>query len=311
MKIRKIKNPSSVAPGRQRPSRHATERPAAFSYYSRRSDELQATGRQIARTETAEQARAVSRYWRQRFGLATLLITSLICLIYISTLSTQPRVTVVAPSTGPAVLQDQEIYAAAASKVLASSVLNRNKITVSTAGLADSLSQQFPEIETVHIGLPLLTHRVTITITNAQPVMILATGNGSYALDAGGTALLTGSQLASLSSLNLPLVTDDSSVKVALRRQALTSDSVNFILTVVAQLQARQLAIETLTLPAGTSQLYVRLKGQPYFIKFNLASNSSRQQVGTLLAVYDNLQSKQITPGEYIDVRVDGRAYYR
>lgn len=311
MKFRKAKSVPAAKPGRQRVSRHAAERPSAFSYYSRRSDELQMTGRQIARTETAEHARAASRYWRQRFGLATLLITSLGCLIYVSTLSTQPRVIVMTSSSGAAVLQDQQVYAAAATKILESSVLNRNKITVSTNSLADHLAAQFPEIDSIHVGLPLLTHRLTITISNAQPVLILATANGSYALDAGGTALLTGAQLASLSSLNLPLVTDDSALKVSLRHQALSSDNVNFILTVMTQLQARKLVVDSLTLPAGTSELDVRLKGQPYFIKFNLASNSSRQQVGTLLALYDSLQSQAQTPGQYIDVRVDGRAYYK
>ena len=308
MKFRKAKSVPIASPGRQRLSRHAAERPSAFSYYSRRSDELQMTGRQIARTETAEHARAASRYWRQRFGLATLLITSLGCLIYVSTLSTQPRVIIITSSSGAAVLQDQQVYAAAATKILESSVLNRNKITVSTNSLADHLAAQFPEIDSIHVGLPLLTHRVTITISNAQPVLILATANGSYALDAGGTALLTGAQLA---SLNLPLVTDDSALKVSLRHQALSSDNVNFILTVMTQLQARKLVVDSLTLPAGTSELDVRLKGQPYFIKFNLASNSSRQQVGTLLALYDSLQSQAQTPGQYIDVRVDGRAYYK
>lgn len=309
--LRKNKKPVIDSSSRQRVSRIANKRSSAFSYYSRRSDELLKTGRQLARTETAEHARSASRYWRQRFGLAILLVAGLICLVYISTLSTQPRVIVQAPSASPAILQDQQVYAAAASKILASSIFNRNKITVSTTDLANQLAAQFPEIATIHVGLPLLTHRLTLNITNAEPVLIIATTNGSYALDAGGTALLTGSQLANLSSLHLPLVTDDSSLKISLRHQALTSDNSNFILTVIAQLQARKLAIDSITLPAGTNELDVRLSGQPYFIKFNLASNSSREQVGTLLAVYDRLQTAQITPGQYIDVRVDGRAYYK
>ena len=311
MKLRKNKQPPIATSGRQRTSRHSVERPSAFSYYSRRSDELINTGRQIARTETAEHARAASRYWRQRFGLATLLITAIACLVYVSTLSSQSRVIVIAPDSTPAVLQDRQVYADAADKILASSILNRNKITVNTGSLADRLAQQFPEIADIHVGLPLLTHRVTITITNGQPVLILATAHGSYALDAGGTALLTGSQLAGLSSLHLPLVSDESSVDVRLRQQAVTSDNVNFILTVIAQLRAHKLQVESVSLPAGVSELDVRLTGQPYIIKFNLASNSSRQQVGTLLAVFDRLRDQQVTPGQYIDVRVDGRAYYK
>ncbi|MDL2342360.1 MAG: hypothetical protein QFB87_04765 [Patescibacteria group bacterium] len=297
--------------GRQRVTRPATERPSAFSYYARRSDELLNTGRQIARSETAEQARATSRYWKQRFGLGILLICGIICLVYISTLSNQPRIVIAPSSTATAVLQDQSVYESAASQILASSIFNRNKITVSTSGLAAQLAKRFPELASVQVALPLLTHRLTVSIANAEPVLLLATGTGSYALDAGGTALLTGSQLSGIGSLHLPLVTDDSSVKVSLRQQALTTDNVSFILTVLAQLKAHNLTVASLTLPAGASELDVRLTDQPYFVKFNLASNSGRQQVGTLLAVYDRLKQQNVTPGEYIDVRVDGRAYYR
>lgn len=296
--------------GRQRPSRLASERPSAFSYYARRSDELLNTGRQIARSETAEQARAASRFWRQRLGLGVLLVTSLICLGYISTLSTQPRIVVADASSSPG-LKNTALYETAAAEILSSSVFNQNKITISTTSLAQRLAAKFPELATVSVSLPLLTHRPVITVTSNQPVLLLATADGSYALDSNGTALLTGAALSAVSDLHLPLVTDDSTVRVLVRKQALTSDNVNFILTVVAQLKARRLPVDSLTLPAAASELDVRLTGQPYYVKFNLASNSSRQQVGTLLAVYDRLQAQQTTPGQYIDVRVDGRAYYK
>ena len=296
--------------GRQRPSRLAAERPSAFSYYARRSDELLNTGRQIARSETAEQARAASRFWRQRLGLGVLLLTSLICLGYISTLSTQPRIVVADASAGPGSKNTAQ-YETAAAEILSSSVFNQNKITISTTALAQRLAARFPELATVSVSLPLLTHRPVITITNNQPVLLLATADGSYALDSNGTALLTGAALSAVSDLHLPLITDESTVKAVVRQQALTADNVHFILTVVAQLKARHLAVDSLTLPAAASELDIRLAGQPYYVKFNLASNSSLQQLGTLLAVYDRLHDQQITPGQYIDVRVDGRAYYK
>lgn len=309
--FKKQKQPKVTDTGRQRVSRVSNARPTTFSYYARRSDELLNTGRQIARSETAEHARAASRYWRQRFGLGVLLVTGLICLVYVSTLSTQPRIVVLASPSSPVVLQDAAVYQSAANQILGSSIFNRNKITVNTTDLAVRMQAEFPELASVQVSLPLLTHRVTLNISNAQPVMLLATSNGSYALDASGTALLTGSQLSALSSLSLPLVTDQSSIHVVLRKQALTSDNVQFILNVLAQLHSHKLSVYSSVLPASSSELDIRLTGQPYFIKFNLASNSGRQQVGTLLAVYDRLTAQQITPGEYIDVRVDGRAYYK
>ena len=199
----------------------------------------------------------------------------------------------------------------AAADILKSSLLNRNKITLSTSELSSRMANQFPELSSVRTSLPVLTHRVTLYATSAEPVMILANQSGSYALDVSGVALLTGAQLSSLSSLNLPLITDESNVPVKIRRQALTSNNVGFILTVLAQLKAKKIAVSSVSLPAGASEVDVHLEGQPYFVKFNLQSNSSRQQVGTFLAVYNRLNDQSIQPGQYVDVRVDGRAYYK
>lgn len=307
--IRKTKTP--VTSARQRQSRLSSEKPSAFSYYSRRSEQMVQTGRQIARSETAQKTRNVSRYWRQRFGFAVLLASATFSLVYVSTLTTEPKIETVNSAAGRAVMQDESVYRAAANEFLEASVFNQNKITISTTGLASQLMQKFPELAQVQVGLPLLNHRVSVVLVPSEPILILATTNGSYALDAGGTALSTGAQLAKLSELNLPLVTDESSLEVQLRQQALSSGDVLFISTVLAQLEAQNIEVTSLSLPAGLRQLDVRLKGEPYFVKFNLASDSSKQQVGTLIAVYDRLKQQGITPGQYIDVRVDGRAYYQ
>lgn len=269
------------------------------------------TGRQIARSETAQKTRKVSRYWRQRFGFAILLASAAFSLVYVSSLTAEPNIETVNSAAGRAVMQDESVYEVAATEFLEASVFNRNKITISTTGLASHMMQQFPELAQVQVGLPLLNHRVSVVLVPAEPILILATANGSYALDAGGTALSTGAQLAKLSELNLPLVTDESSLEVKLRQQALSSSDVLFISTVLAQLDAQNIEVASLSLPAGLRQLDVRLKGEPYYVKFNLARNSSAQQVGTLIAVYDRLKQQGITPGQYIDVRVDGRAYYQ
>jgi hypothetical protein len=65
-----------------------------------------------------------------------------------------------------------------------------------------------------------------------------------------------------------------------------------------------------MTLPPAASELDVQIVDQPYFIKFNLENDDPRQQVGTYIATQAYLTSQHITPAHYIDVRVDGRAYY-
>lgn len=309
LKFRKTKQPKTLA--RQRQSRPQSNKPAAFSYYSRRSERLLSTGRQLARSETAEKTRQVSRYWRQRFGFGVLLAALFACLVYVSTLTSQARIVINDSAAAQSVLQDVAVYESTATDILRQSLLNQNKITISTTGLTKQMKARFPELADVQVSLPLLNHRVQILLTPSRPVLILATANGSYALDAGGVALVTGARLANLSALQLPLVTDESNLAIDLRQQALPSDDVLFIATVLSQLNARDINVASASLPAGTSQFDVRLEGQPYLIKFNLASDSSEQQIGTLIAVYDRLKQQGVTPGQYIDVRVNGRAYYR
>lgn len=308
--LNRKKQKSPPVSGQQRQSRLPAKKPSAFSYYSRRSDEMLGTGRKIARTETAEKTRQVTRYWRQRFGLGALLVAAILCAAYITTLTTNPRVEVVG-QTGASSLQDLSVYQTAAQKLLADSLANQNKITISTTKLSSQMLAKFPELDQVQVSLPLLNHRVQIGLVPAEPILLLASANGSYALDSRGIALASGSRLADFSDLQLPLVTDDSNIELSLRKQALPAKNATFIAGVAAYFKAQNLTIASMNLPAGSNELHVRLAGQPYYVKFNLAGDDSRQQAGTFIAVYDRLNAQAITPGEYIDVRVDGRAYYR
>jgi hypothetical protein len=298
--------------GRQRPER--TNNVASFSYYNRRSEQLNpSAGRQSVNKEAA--AASVSRH-RKRPSRARVVATSVFVIVillgvYESSLTTTPKLVVEDSAHSASVIQNPGDYTVAAQKILSSSVLNRNKVTVATSSIGSSLQRQFPELASARLVLPFFGRTPTLYVEASQPVLLLATPEGSFALDRSGTALATGARLAQLSKLNLPLITDESGIKVSLHTQALSTGNVSFIRNVITQLSAKGLSISTLTLPAGTSQLSVRITGQPYMIKFNLQSNTAAQQAGTFLALRERLLSQGITPGEYVDVRVDGRAYYK
>jgi hypothetical protein len=85
---------------------------------------------------------------------------------------------------------------------------------------------------------------------------------------------------------------------------------VAFIQEVAGQLKAKNMAIDSLTLPALADELDVRVKGLPYFIKFNIQANP-RQSAGAFLAAKQHLDSQHVTPSQYVDVRVEEKAYYK
>lgn len=290
----------------------AIDRPApSMSYYSRRSEETLNTGRNLRREAQAQAAKKIAHFWLHRFGLIILLSAALVCLIYIMTLSTNPEVVPVTDVAAGNLIHAPATYQAAAGKLLASSLLNRNKLTIDTNRVSQQLQNEFPELSSVSVTLPLLAHRPVIYIQTSSPAIILNGVSGAYVLGDSGRVLAAAPSAAAFAKLNLPVITDQSGLRLALGRQALTAANVSFAETVVAQLAARQVKIAQMTLPAAASELDVHLAGQPYFVKFNLQSGDARQQAGTFLATQSRLASQHITPSQYIDVRVDGRAYYK
>jgi hypothetical protein len=228
-------------------------------------------------------------------------------------LSTAAKVLPLTTVSSRSLLRPTAVYETAASRQLASSIWNRNKITIDTAKLNQQLLSQFPELSSVSVTIPLLAHRPLVYVQPAQPALVLVTGNGngSFVIDTTGKALLRAASPAVLGQANLPLVNDQSGLSIQPNRQVLAATSVSFIQTVLAQLTAKQIAVSGLTLPAAASELDAQIAGQPYFVKFNLQSDNPRGEAGTFLATIAQLHRQNITPAQYVDVRVDGRAYYK
>lgn len=281
-----------------------------LTYYSQRNDQYANTGRGQSRPPITGRPNKIRNYWIQRFGFLIFIIVLFVSVIYVFSLSSNAKV-VPLQSTNVGFLHSQATYQTAASKLLASSIWNRNKLTINTESITKQLMAQFPELSAASVTLPILTHRPIIYISPAQPALLLVGSNGAYVLDTSGRALMVVNNPKDLLNLTLPLVTDQSGLKLAINQQALSSTDVEFIVTVVAQLAAKQVVVSSLTLPVATRELDVGIATQSYIVKFNLQDGDARQQAGTFLATRARLSSQNITPAHYIDVRVSGRAYYQ
>ncbi len=247
-------------------------------------------------------------YWLQRFGLTVLLIAALASAVNILSLSATAKVERLAGQTA---LPRQAEYQAAANKLLAASVWNRNKITVDTGSVRQELLKQFPELADVSVTVPVLAHRPIVYVELAKAVIILQNNTGAYVIDNTGRTLAKAANAAALNQPGLPIVADQSGLALELNQQALSTDNIDFIQQILAQLAAKKLSVTGMSLPASASELDVQLAGQPYIVKFNLQSNDARRQAGTLLGTLNELHRQNITPGKYIDVRLSGRGYYQ
>lgn len=281
--------------------------PAApvFSYYASRSRTDEKTGRNVA----AARVGATKNHLRQ-LPLLLAAAAIVISLGYTTTLTNTPKI-VVRSSAPSSVLQDNEVYQAGGQELLKQSLFNRNKLTINTDQIAEQMRQRFPELEAVVVSLPLMGHRPIIEIMPTEPALLMSSQNGGlYAIGAQGRALVRASDLPSEIRRSLLVVEDTTDLAIEPGQQVLPLPMMRFIRDVHKQLSAQQIQIDRVTLPPAAHELHVYPADEAYYVKFSLEADS-RVQAGTYLAVRERLESERTEVKEYIDVRVEERAYYR
>ncbi|HSW99644.1 MAG TPA: hypothetical protein VLH38_01260 [Patescibacteria group bacterium] len=307
--------------GRQRPQVLPERRNSAvFSYHANNRTARVGTGntgRDLkAQQKEAEKGPAAERRqtkinWLKR--APTIIGVGLLILLLLNSvlLSTQPRIVSIGDSHSTLFLRSEGSYQQAAADLLDDSLLNRTKITINVNTIAQKLQSQFPELAHVTVTLPVFGQHPVVHIQAPTPMLILSSNSGqSYVLDTTGRALLTPAQAPEVSKLSLPVVTDQSGLSVVPGHIVLPSSTVAFISQVAGQMQGAHLSVASLTLPKGTSELDVRLSGVGYYGRYNIRGDG-RAEAGTFLAVKRQLDAKRTVPSTYVDVRVDGRAYYK
>ena len=308
---KKNQTPDRTARTRQPELTRGISSSSVFSYHSSRAARPGTTGRQ----EQQEPAPAAARRKKpfsllNRGPMLTLLIIGTIIAGFNMYLNDRPDVIPVSTARTAIFLQDRQKYEAAARDAVSRSFMSRTKLTINAPHTAADLQAQFPELAHVTVNVPFAGNRISVYIEPSAPQMLLSSNSELYVLDTAGRALITAKQVPHLEKLGLPVITDQSGLPVELGRPALPSSSVAFITEVVGQLEAKNIAITSLTLPASNSELDVRVAGASYFVKFNL-QGEARAEAGTYLAVRDQLVRDKKKPETYIDVRVEERAYYR
>jgi cell division septal protein FtsQ len=289
----------------------ANPKEAMFSYHAYRSTRSEGDAtRNIAVHDTEITARK-RRVLRSTFLRLTVLVLLVALVAFSLQLSNNATIIPVGTSQQLFLLRNKAVYAQAADNAF-DTLLNRNKLTVDTSTIENSLEKQFPELEAVSIRLPLLGKNPVVYVQPAVPNLILVNQAGNYLLNSSGLVLasVTSQQLSQLTTTQqIPVVTDQSGLSVKIGQVTLQQSAVAFITEVVGQLQAQGLKVSNMALPAGTAELYVRIQGAGYYIKFNLHGDA-REEAGAYLALKTMLGSEHIVPTQYIDVRVVGRAYY-
>ena len=278
-----------------------------FSYYSNRSRTEESVGRNKAMFNSN---RVKKRSWWHHLPTYIAGIALIVCLLYSLGLDTSNPKVVQPSDDKAALLRDKGTYEQAVRKHLKSSIFNSNKITVNISGITRDMQAEFPELADITITLPFVGRRPVVYVEPSPPTVLLSSKNGLFVLDNRGRAIISATQLKNLSSFNLPTVSDQSGLSVSLGKGVLPANDVAFITTVIEQLKAKNITVESITLPTQADQLDVRIAGKPYVIKMNL-QNDARQQIGRFIVAKAKLEAESQEPKEYFDVRVEERVYYK
>jgi hypothetical protein len=231
-----------------------------------------------------------------------LLIAGIAALLY--SLMINSSVKVVASSSA---YHDKSLYRSAASAQLGR-LNNRNKITFNQQAMAQALQHQFPEIMAVQTELPLFSERPTVRLAIAQPNFFLSSQGHEYVVSADGRNVDLVKDLPQIKGLIT--IQDQSGYQTTVGQQVLSSNSVKFINTVIAECHRSGIPVKSLTLPKNPQELDLRTKDQPYYVKFYLDGDPLVES-GQFLAARAHFKENNQSPSQYLDVRVTGKIFYQ
>jgi hypothetical protein len=187
-------------------------------------------------------------------------------------------------------------------------IINRNKITFNQNNLSEALQKKFPEIVSAQTELPFFSERPVVRLAIAKPSFILQSKSQQYIVNKNGIAVDRASNLSDVK--NLPLIDDQSGYDVKPGTKVLSASSVNFIDNLIKQLNKARVPIKSTTLPSAPEELIIRTQDQNYYVKLYLGGDVLNQ-AGQFLAARDKFKKDNILPHEYLDLRINGKIFYK
>jgi hypothetical protein len=290
-----------MRPSKKRQKRQANQQPD-----SRQSAKYYRFGRSSGGQGSPFQVNTVrlskTRQRRSRAVDVVLFITLLGLIAFNFLLTSSPEV-----SVSSSTFLNKQSYEAAVREEF-SAPWSKTKLSLNTQKVAESLKRRFPEISKVTINIPLVGLSARVQIEIAEPVLKLSSGGQTYVINTNGVASGLASQLNDTSGL--PEVVDESGFEIQLGQPVLDAGSVGFIEALNGHLKKANITPTSMTLPTKARELDLRTADQPYFVKFYLGGEPATQ-VGQYLATRQQFARDSITPAEYLDVRVQGKVFYK
>jgi cell division septal protein FtsQ len=179
-----------------------------------------------------------------------------------------------------------------------------NLILVNTGAVEANLLKVEPAIRQVSVSRHWF-HSLVVTIQERQPTLNWKTSGTSYLLDAN--AIVIAPTIPAYAQL--PTVTDSSNLPVKIGEQVAPSSFASFCSSLAQLLPTIGYPVTAMTVPATTSEVYVQTKGG-LLLKFD-TTRPAGEEVNDLKQVTAQLAAANQTATQYIDLRIEHKAYYQ
>lgn len=301
---------------KKQPRRHSSVRPD--STFKRNNAALSSSQREQRARQQAQTDRQLSlqqkiEKHRRRFRLYLVIALMIVVLLGYRLMIGGVKIesSQVIPS------EKQQEYAAFIQKTMIENSLARQVWTVDKQALSTEVQSEFGEVQSITLNqVALLQSDVKAELSFRQPVFIWkdASENARF-LDENG--ILFDVNYTKEDAKKLPVIEDGSGLVFDAGTTVVSKKTQEFIGALPGAMGGSVLPgikspskFSKITIPQSVRELYVYPKNAKFFIKFE-TSRGVEEQVSELSSLLKFLKKKNITPSQYVDVRLEGKAFYK
>lgn len=190
--------------------------------------------------------------------------------------------------------------------VISSSPISQNVIFVPLGEISDKLKTDNYQIATVKIDRVFPTG-LKVTISEQKPNILWKSAGQVYIISEDGRAY--GGEVTEELERELPLVVDSTNLPVRTGERQASAGFVKFVRALKDQFSSTGLSSIELQVGETTTDLSVTTT-DGYQVKFD-TTREIETQIGALNDVLSILKKQGKKPAEYIDLRINGRAFYK
>ena len=182
--------------------------------------------------------------------------------------------------------------------------LNRFRPFFSSNELRDYISTQHPSLAKIDLSSRLFGPDLVLNLEGRQAVGQWVSSDQRLLVDSEGV-VYRGQKLAD----HIRII-DDSGISVSPGDQVLDPQSIQYMLDTRFELAKLDLVMQSVTIESAPRQISVSLANKPYDLKLS-TSRALSGQIDELKDVLKFIERRDIKINQYIDLRVEDRAFYQ